>query len=174
MKIIYYIILVFLFSGINLSYAQDGVLKFKKIELSFSHTNLKDSLLNLELYQNGIYNSSDKMGYRSESHYDNESNVYTLNYSFSGIGGRSDNRLGCPILLVKIDLLTKDNIRYSQVFFIELAICSNSQIREIKLLNIDLNELVTQPDKMILVNENEKYEIVPQKEIKIDKLVKIE
>lgn len=157
-----------------MSYAQDGVFKFKKIELSFSHTNLKDSLLNLELYQNGIYNSSDKMGYKSKSHYDSKSNVYTLNYSYSGIGGGSDNRLGCPILLVKMDLLTKDNIKYSQEFFIELAICSNSQISKIKLLDIDLNELVIQPDKMILVNVNEKCEIVPKKEIKIDKLVKIE
>ena len=170
-KIIFFIILII---DAKVSIAQDGVFKFKKIELSFSHTNLKDSLLNLELYQNGIYNSSDKMGYKSKSRYDNKSNVYNLSYSFSGIGGGSDNRLGCPILLVKIDLLTKDNIRYSQEFFIELAICSNSQIREIKLLNIDLNELVTQPDKMILVNENEKYEIVHQKEIKIDTLIKIE
>ena len=169
-----YIILAFLFSGINFCNAQDGVYKFKQIELSFSNINLKDSLINLELYQNGIYNTSGKMGYKSKSHYDNKSNVYTLSYSFSGIGGGSDNRLGCPNLLVKIDLLTKDNIKYSQVFFIELAFCNNSQIREIKLLNIDLNELVTQPDKMILVNENDKYEIAPQKEIKIDKLMKIE
>src|SRR6218665_3000387 len=158
------IILAILFSGINMSYAQDGIFKRKEIELSFSRTNLKDSLLNLELYQNGACNSSGKMGYKSISGYDSLSNIYTLKYHYTGIGGGSDNRLGCPLLVAKIDLITKDNEKYSQLFFIELAICGNSQIENISILNIDLNELIMQPNKMVLVNENDKYEIVPRKE----------
>jgi hypothetical protein len=65
-----------------------------------------------------------------------------LAYSYTGIGGESENRFDCPLLIVKIDLVTKNQIKYSLLFPIEFAICGNSQINDIKVLEIDLNELL--------------------------------
>jgi len=160
----------------KLTVAQDGVFKFKSVEISFTEINQNDSLLSLELYQNGIYltNKSAKMGKKSNSNYDSLTNVYTLTYSYSGIGGGSDNRLRCPELFVKLSFNTKDNKKYFQLIPIVLSVCENSQASKIKALNINLNELLNQTNKMVLVSKTDGYQIVAKEEIKIGKLVKIE
>jgi len=156
--------------------AQDGVSMFKKVEISFSEIYQNDSLISLELYQNGIFSSDESgiMGHHSSFNYDSLTMVYTLSYSFTGIGGGSDNRLVCPVLFVKLSFINKDSIRYFQLIPIVLSICGSSQIWEISILNIDLNELLDQNDRMILVSENNTYNIVAKEDIKLDKLVKIE
>jgi len=177
MKRNYIIILLILFIGTKASFAQDGVFKFKKIEISFTEINQKDSLLSIELYQKGIFstNESEKKGFRSYTNYDSLTDVYTLRYSYSGIGGGgSDNRLGCPLLFVKLNFITENNKEYFQLIPIVLEICGTSQLHEIKVLDIDLNGLIEQTDKMILVSENNTYQVVAKEELKIDKLVKIE
>ncbi|WP_296312073.1 hypothetical protein [Winogradskyella sp. UBA3174] len=176
MKNKYIILLIFLFTGTKVSFAQDGVFKSKKIEISFTEINQKDSLLSIEFYQNGIFstNESGTMGYRSNSNYDSLTNIYTLRYSYTGIGGGSDNRLGCPLLFVKLNFITEDIKEYFQLIPIVLQICGTSQLHEIKVLDIDLNGLIEQADKMILVNENNTYQVVANKELKMGKLVKIE
>ena len=170
------ILLVILLIGTKISFAQDGVFKFKKIEISFTEINQKDSLLSVELYQNGIFstNVSGRMGYHSNSNYDSLSNIYTLGYSYSGIGGGSDNRLGCPLLLVKLNFITENDKEYFQLIPIVLEICGTSQLYEIKVLDIDLNGLIEQTDKMIVVSKNNTYQVVTKKEFKMGKLVKIE
>lgn len=176
MKTIHITALLMLIISVKTSFAQDAVWKFKKIEMSFTQIKQKDSLLSLELYQNGVFstNETSTMGYRSKSEFDSATNTYILRYSYSGIGGGNDNRLGCPLLFAKLNFITEANKEYFQLIPISFAICANSQISEIKMLNIDLNGMVNQTDKMVLINDNEKYEIVPKAEIRMDKLFKIE
>ena len=177
MKNINIILVVILLMGAKMSFAQDGVFKFKKVEISFAKVESKDSLINIELYQNDVFLTSDKeknMGSRSMAKYDSLSGVYTLSYSYSGIGGGSDNRLGCPTLFVKLDFITKNKQQYFKLIPISLKICGTSQLTEIKVLDINLNTLINETDKMIEVSENNVYEIVEKAEITHDKLVKIE
>lgn len=157
-------------------FAQDGVFKFKKVEISFAKINQKDSLLSLELYQNALFATKETgiMGNRFSSNFDSITNTYTLYYSYTGIGGGEDNRMSCPVLFAKLNFITKDNIEYFRLIPISLPFCVNSQISSIKVVNIDLNAVVEQPDKMVLINDNEKYEIVPKEVIKMDELYKIE
>ena len=54
------------------------------------------------------------------------------------------------------------------------GICAESQIHEITVLNIDLNQMIPLKDKMILIRENEKYEIVNSDNLTNGKLYKIE
>jgi hypothetical protein len=176
MKIINITLLVILIISVKTSFAQDGVFKFKKVEISFAEINQNDSLLSLELYQNSVFSTNEPgiMGNRFNSNFDSITNTYTLYYSYIGIGGGTDNRLACPLLFVKLNFITEDNKEYFQLIPISLAICANSQIREIKVLNIDLNGMVKHFDKMVHINENEKYEIVTKEVINIDQLYKIE
>lgn len=177
MKNSYIILTALLLMGAKMSFAQDGVFKFKTVEISFSEVESKDNLINIELYQNGVFITSDKeknMGSRSMAKYDSLTGVYTLSYSYSGIGGGSDNRLGCPTLFVKLNFITKNKQQYFQLIPISLKICGTSQLTEIKVLNINLNTLIKETDKMIEVNENNVYEIVEKEEVSYDKLVKIE
>ncbi|MFT4662721.1 MAG: hypothetical protein ACI8XB_003014 [Patiriisocius sp.] len=177
MKKIYITLIVLLLVVAKTSFAQDGVFKFKKVEISFAEVESKDSLINLELYQNDVFITSDKnknMGSRSMAKYDSLTGVYTLSYSYSGIGGGSDNRLGCPTLFVKLDFITKDKHKYFQLIPIVLPICGKTQLTDIKVLDINLNDLIGQSDKMIEVSENSTYQTVEKEGITLDKLVKIE
>lgn len=166
-----------LMMGVKTSFAQDGVFEFKKVEISFAEINQKDSLISLELYQNAIipkYETS-KMGFHFDSDFDSITKIYTLYYSYTGIGGGNSNFLtACPLLLVKLNFMTADKKEYFQWIPVSLAICAQTKMNQIKVLNIDLSGIVNQPDKMIEISENEKYEIVAKEEINMDKLSKIE
>jgi len=168
------ILLFILFFGTNVLLAQDGIMKSKNIEISFNKIAYKDSLLSIELYQNGIFES--RWGrYTADYSFDSLKNSYTLRYLYQGIGGgRTDNLLNCPELFVKANFLNKDNREYFQLIPLVLSICGSSEIREIKVLNIDLNDLIEQTDKMILISENNTYQIVTKEDFKMGKLVKIE
>src|SRR5690606_31122555 len=101
MKKIHPILIVILLISAKKSFAQDGVFKFKKVEISFAEVESRDSLISIELFQEDIFITSDRQknrGSRSAAKYDSLTGVYTLSYSYSGIGGGSDNRLGCPTL----------------------------------------------------------------------------
>jgi hypothetical protein len=177
MKKNYIIILVILFLGIEVSFAQDGILKFKKVEISFAEVESKDSLINIGLYQNGVFITTDNggnTGLRSMTKYDSLTGIYTLSYSYTGIGGGSDNRLGCPTLFVKLDFLTKDKHRYFQLIPIVLPICGKTQLTDIKVLDINLNDLIGQTNKMIEVSENNTYQTVEKERVTLDELVKVE
>jgi hypothetical protein len=159
------------------SSAQDGVFKFKKVEISFAEVESKDSLINMELYQNDVFIDTDKekkMGSRCMAKFDSITGIYTLSYSYTGIGGGSENRMQCPTLFVKLDFMTKPKQHYFQLIPIVLPICANSQLKEIKVLDINLNSLIGQTNKMVEVNENNTYRIVSREGIIQDKLVKIE
>lgn len=165
-------LLVFLLV-VNVLTAQDAIGKFKDIEISFNKIAYKDKLLSIELYQNGIFES--KRGFTTNHNFDSLKNSYTLKYLYQGIGGgRVDNRMKCPELFVKLNFLNNNNREYFQLIPIVLSICESSQIWEIKVLNIDLNKLIEQTDKMILISENNTCQIVAKQGFKIDKLVKIE
>lgn len=177
MKNINITLIILLIIGVSPSFAQDHVFKMKKVEISFAEVESKDSLIGLDLYQNNVFITSDNdknMGERSMVKFDSLTGVYTLSYSYSGIGGGSDNRLGCPTLFVKLDFITKNKQQYFQLIPISLKICETSQIAEIKVLDINLNALIKETDKMIEVSENNIYEIVEKEEVTYDKLIKIE
>ena len=82
------------------------------------------------------------MGYRSNSKYNSLTNIYTLRYSYTGIGGGTDNRLGCPPLFVQLNFITEDKKEYFQLIPIVIEICGTAQSHEIKVLDIDLNGLI--------------------------------
>lgn len=170
-------LLFMLMMFVKTSFAQDGVFAFKKVEISFAEIHQKDSLISLELYQNAVFptNETGIMGFRFSSDFDSITQTYTLYYSYTGIGGSNNNLLSaCPLLLVKLHFMTVDDQEYDQWIPVSLAICAQSKIKEIKVLHIDLNGVVNQPDKMIQISENEKYEMVAKEEIKMDTLSKIE
>lgn len=127
-----------------------------------------------KFYQNEVFPTIEPgaMGYRSNSNYDILTNTYTLRYSYAGIGGGSDKRLGCPILFMKLNFITEDIKEYYQLIPIVLEFCSTSQLHEIKVLDIALNGLIEQTDRIILVNENNMYQVIAKKELKMGKLVK--
>lgn len=176
MKNINITLIILLIIGVLPSFAQDGIFKFKEVEISFAEVEPKDSLIGLDLYQNNVFITSDndkKMGERSMAKFDSLTGVYTLSYSYSGIGGGSDNRLDCPTLFAKLDLLTKDNHEYFQLIPIVLPICGKTQLTNINVV-INLNDVIGQTDKMISVSENNTYQIVKIEGITYDRLVKIE
>lgn len=163
---------LFQFSALS----QDGVFKFKKVSLGFAPIKQTDSLLGLDLYQNGLFSKPEKgrSGYYASGSYDSLQKVYTLDYSYAGIGGGSDNRMACPLMVVILRFRSKDKQNYTRLIPIKLEICAITQLREIKVLNIDLNQVLSQADKMILVTENEQYQVVAMSEMKWGALVKIE
>lgn len=176
MKIVYLTLLTCTLIVGNVN-SQDGVFKIKKVEISFADVESKDSLINLELYQNGVFIDTDKekkMESRCMAKFDSITDIYTLSYSYTGIGGGSDNRMQCPTLFVKLDFMTKDKQQYFQLIPIVLPICANSQLKEIKVLDINFNSLLKQTDKMVEVSENNTYKVAPKEGVMIDKLVKIE
>jgi hypothetical protein len=156
--------------------AQDGIFKFKKVSLSFAAINQADSLLGLDLYQNGLYSKPEKgrMGFCASGSYDSLNRVYTLTYSYAGIGGGNDNRMACPLLLASLRFMSKDKQRYVRLIPIKLDICAHTQLREIQVLNIDLNQVLSQTDQMVLVSEMEPYQVVSMSGISWGPLVKIE
>jgi hypothetical protein len=156
--------------------SQDGVFKFKKVSLSFAPIIQTDSLLGLDLYQNGLFPKPEKgrSGYHATGGYDSLQKVYTLNYSFAGIGGGSDNRMACPLMVAILRFRSKDKQNYVRLIPIQLDICANTQLREIQVLHIDLNQVLSQADKMVLVTENEQYQVVAMSEMKWGALVKVE
>ena len=175
MKNNYILLFILLCVGAKISFAQDGVFKSKKIEISFAEIHPKYNLVSLELYQNGIFATNEPgiMGYRSYFNYDHYTNIYTLRYTYTGIGGGSNNSLKCPLLLVQLNLISEDHQEHILYVPIELTICETSHLYEIKVLNIDLNPLIAQPNTMIKVSENNAYQIVPQKALKMNTLLKI-
>ena len=156
--------------------AQDGVFKFKKVTIGFSEIHHQDSLTSLEMFQEADFSSktNDMMGNHFQSHFDTSNGTYTLQYAYHGIGGGSDNRMTCPLLFAKLNFITSQNQEYFQLIPIALPICAESQIHEITVLNIDLNQMIPLKNKMILIRENEKYEIVNSDNVTNGKLYKIE
>lgn len=159
------------------SFAQDGVFKYKKVEISFAPIVTQDSLIGLELYQNDVFITIDKKKNRESkcmAKFDESTGIYTLTYSNEGIGGGSDNRMPCPTLFAKIDFITKESQEYFYTIPIVLSICNLSQASEINVLNIDLNRLLEQPNKMIEVSEINAYSITSSEGVNPGRLVKIE
>jgi hypothetical protein len=168
------ILLLIVFYGASSLFAQDGVFKFKTVEISFAAISQPDNLISIELYQSGSYqnNKNGKMGFRQNHSYNDTTETYTLRYSYTGIGGGSDNRLACPELFVKLTF--NNNIKeYNVTIPIVMSVCGTSQTHEIKLLNIDLNPLLQKSKKMILVDKKDGYQIVDLETIQTNKLVKI-
>lgn len=171
-----FLTILLLTSGLK-AFAQDGVFKNKKVELSFANIESEDSLMNLDLYQNDVFITSDRensLGFRSMAKYDSLTGIYTLSYTYTGIGGGSSNLLDCPTLFVKLDFMNKNKQLYFQLIPISLKICGTTQLAEITVLTIDLNTLIKVPDKMIAINENNTYEILEREVISTHQLVKIE
>jgi hypothetical protein len=176
MRILTNILILFLTIIVASASAQDGVFKFKKVTIGFSEIHHQDSLISLELFQDAAFISktNDMMGNQFQSHFDTSNGTYTLQYAYFGIGGGSDNRMTCPHLFAKLNFITPHNQEYFQLIPIALHICSESQIHEITVLNIDLNQMIPLKDKMIFIRENEKYEIVNSDNVTNGKLYKIE
>ena len=168
-------LLVIVFLGIKLSFAQDGVFKFKEIHVSFAEIHQKDHLQSIELYYTSplIFVPSNQLGYHAQAKYDSLEHLYTIQFSYTGIGGGSNNRMVCPMLWLKLKLLSNEQETYFQLIPLSLAICEASDIREITVLDIDLHELLLQDDKMILIRENNKYEVVEREKMNLGKFVRL-
>lgn len=176
------LLVVFLFS-IHLVNAQNGYLLQKKIRLSFEEIKSEDSLINLELYQNGDFTKKKSSGGKYYQHFskDGLTNIFTLSYSFSGIGSGSEpNYLKCPELFVKLNFKTKHKGDF-RTYFVMIPIiplvCATTELIEINVLNLDLNPLINQSGKVIIIEENNEYKIIDQSDLEtalvMKKLMKI-
>lgn len=177
MKNINTLLIAIILVSAKFSFAQDGVFKFKKVEISFAPIVTQDSLIGLELYQNDLFITMDKkknIESKCMAKFDESTGIYTLAYSYQGIGGGSDNRMPCPTLFAKVDLITKERQEYFYTIPIVLSICNLSQASEINVLNIDLNRLLGQPNRLVEVNEINAYSITSAEDVYQGRLVKIE
>lgn len=169
------LVITILFS-VNIVFAQDGVFLHKTIWLGFDDIESKDSLVNFELYQNGDFIKG--RGYSQRFALDSLTNIYRLSYAYQGIGGGNmPNYLECPSLLVKLNFIEKDETNYFLLIPIIPSICSTTEDAEIEVLNINLNPILNQAQKVIIIHENGEYEFIDQadleKPLMIRKIVKI-
>lgn len=182
------IVLVVLSLTANLSIAQNGYFLSKSIRLNFKEIKQKDSLVSFEIYQNGIY-IDQKFGNAKNSQnftFDSLSNTYVFNYGLSGIGSGSEkNYMKCPDLLIKLSFVKNvktyndefEKIIYHRLIPIILLVSQKTEERNISVVNIDLNPLVTDFIKIILIEKDKDYKLINQsdleKPLEISELIKI-
>ena len=182
------IVLLILSLTANLAIAQNGYFLSKSIRLNFKEIKQKDSLISFEIYQNGIY-INQKFGNAKKSQnfeFDSLTNTYLFNYGLNGIGSGSEkNYMKCPDLFIKLSFVKNvknyndelEKIIYHRLIPITLLVSQKTEERVISVANIDLNPLVTDFFKVILIEKDKEYKLINQsdleKPIVISELVKI-
>lgn len=145
--------------------AQDGVFFHKSIRISFKEIVYQNCPVTFELFQYNLY--SEKHGSDRITQFfsfDSLTNIYQLSYSIMTIGGgHSLNLMKCPVILAQLNVL--DSSGKSIVIPMRFDICEKSTVGEIEILNIDLNALINQPDKLIVVDELNAYKILDKDSI---------
>jgi hypothetical protein len=172
----------------NIVKAQNGYILSKSIGLNFKEIKQKDSLVNFEIYQNGIF-IDQKFGNAKNSQnfkFDSLTNTYIFNYSQIGIGsGNEKNYLTCPNLIIKLSFIKNirtyndklESLIYHRLITIALLVSQKTEQRNISVTNIDLNPLVSDFFKIILIERDNEYKLINQsdfeKPIVPSELVKI-
>ncbi len=172
----------------NTLIAQNGYFLSKSIHLNFKEIKQNDSLVNFEIYQNGIFidkvfgNAKNSQNFEIDPITKN----YVLNYVHTGIGSGSEkNYMVCPELMIILSFekniktfdKKNDKIIYHKLIPIILAVSQKTEDIHIEVLEIDLNPLITDYSKVILIKKNNEYEIVNQTSLEspiaIKELIKI-